>query len=441
MFPTGIPSMAGAAMSSPEATRLDIPASVTLIPELFSQNVFSVETVTFASPSRIRRLDPGAFHCFSSLRSICIPASVEFIARCCFILPSDHDYPLGWPSPITNLTFERGSKLREIEADAFSGCLSLRKFCIPASVELLTGLSLPPSGRCIVEVEKGNRYFQRRGDFVMSSNDHCIVRYFGRELELRIADDIEKIGDGCFRFCEIVSLEFGYESKVSSIGSQAFRHCEKLERISIPSSVMVLGASSFASCKSLQTVHFCAGSRLDMIPDLAFLGCSSLESIILPLSVKILGDYCFVSCEKLETSPLSVDSEIIRIGMSVFQGCWALRSVFLPSSVEIVGKSCFVWCPSLSSLTFASPPLHLRELLSFPPSLSGSFAIPDSVEILAFDGDFGYDCPLILIFERDSQLTDLDISDSETHRSRVFVQASTESLKRFRRNWEFTRNP
>jgi hypothetical protein len=411
------------------------------MPQFSSQEVISVETVTFEPPSQIRRLDRGAFRYLSSLKSICIPASVEFLARFCFVSTVHDKYPFSWTSPLTHLAFERGSKLHEIEADAFSGCLSLREFCIPASVEILTGRSLPPSWLCIVEVEKGNRCFQRRGDFVMSSNDRCVVRYFGPESELRIADDIEQIDDGCFRFSEIVRVTFASKSKGSSIGVEAFRHCQKLETISIPSSVTVLGASCFASCESLQTVDFCAGSRLDQIPDMSFVQCVSLESIILPLSVKILGECCFLNCQKLENSPLSVDSTLIRVGTSAFQNCWALTSMFLPSSVETVGESSFVSCPSLSSVTFASPSLHLRELLSLPSGLSGSFAIPDPVEILVFEAYFVYDCALTLTFERDSRLADLDVLDSESHRSRVFVRASTQSLKRFRRNWEFTRNP
>jgi hypothetical protein len=137
---------------SPNTNLLEIPVSFTLIPQFSSHEVISVETVTFEPPSQIRRIDGSAFRYFSSLTSICIPASVEFLARCCFI-----SQRLSFLLDFTTheSAFERGSKLRDIEADAFSGCLSLREFCIPASVELLTGLSLPPSRLCIVDVERG----------------------------------------------------------------------------------------------------------------------------------------------------------------------------------------------------------------------------------------------------------------------------------------------
>jgi hypothetical protein len=48
------------------------------------RNPQSVEEVTFERGSQIRRLDPGAFDKFHSLKSICIAASVEVLAANCF---------------------------------------------------------------------------------------------------------------------------------------------------------------------------------------------------------------------------------------------------------------------------------------------------------------------------------------------------------------------
>jgi hypothetical protein len=75
----------------------------------------------------------------------------------------------------------------------------------------------------------------------MSSNDRCLVRYFGRDSEVRIADEIERIDDGCFCFSEIAVVTFGPRSRLSSIGVEAFSCCGKLKVMSIPSSVTFLG--------------------------------------------------------------------------------------------------------------------------------------------------------------------------------------------------------
>jgi hypothetical protein len=41
------------------------------------------------------------------------------------------------------VTFEPGSKLRELESDAFANCDFLKRLRIPGSVEKMTGASLP----------------------------------------------------------------------------------------------------------------------------------------------------------------------------------------------------------------------------------------------------------------------------------------------------------
>jgi hypothetical protein len=100
--------------------------------------------------SQIRRLESCTFPQNCSLRSICIAASVEFIARSSFIaLDPAHSRLI---SDLSIVTFEAGSKLREIEAGAFSGCPMLKRMCIPASVERMTGKSLPLPQDCRIEI-------------------------------------------------------------------------------------------------------------------------------------------------------------------------------------------------------------------------------------------------------------------------------------------------
>jgi hypothetical protein len=423
---------------SPNAISLVLPASLTAVPQFSRQDVMDVETARFEPGSQITRPDTDTFGHFSSLLSICIPTSVEFLGVNCFI-SSESDVNSAI-SPLVNLTFERGSKLREIAPNALSGCFDLSEFCIPASVEKLKGLSLPPARLCVVEVESGNIYFHRAGDFIMSSNERCLVRYFGNDSEVKIGDEIETIDDGCFLRSVIAVVRFGPESKLSSIGVDAFFYCARLKMIALPSSVTVLGNSCFQACESLATVAFCAGSKLETIPEAAFTICLGLTSIILPPSAKTIGDNSFAYCWRLETWPIPVDSELIRIGASAFCDCYRLRSMFLPSTVEVVGRDCFVRCNLVSSLTFEVPS-HLRELLSLPSGLTGFVAIPDSVEILAFVLTLQSRGRCILTFGSESRLVDLGASVAgHKHDGSAFLRVSSRSLKNFRLNWEFTRS-
>jgi hypothetical protein len=341
---------------------------------------------------------------------------------------------------LAKVTFEPGSHLKEIKSEAFAGCHMTEELFIPASVERMTGASLPPSASCRIAIESGNRYFEEKEGFVMALNHHCLVRFLGKRGIVSIPDDIEEIDECCFQFCDVFSLVlFGSTSKLSSIGRLAFHFCSSLKTIKIPSSVTFLGPYCFSGCCSLATVSFCDGehSSLKCISDHAFVLCAALESIVLPSSVKIIEAGCFFGCRKLVVSPLPVDSEVVRIERIAFSGCGSLRSMILPPSVAFVGEFCFRECSALSSLTFASPS-HLRELLDLPPQLPVFLSIPDSVEILSFQSAPPPLHDRTLIFGPDSRLTEIRAKRSpRSSRWRSFVQFSSRSLKAFRIDLEF----
>jgi hypothetical protein len=407
--------------TEPDSETIVIPASVTVLTQDFFANAQSVKVITFEPGSQIRRLERATFIRCTSLKSIYIPASVEFIGAECFIdRPHDPELSSRRCCPLRTVKFEAGSKLREIESDAFFGCLSLNRIRIPSSIEKMDATSLPHSVICRIEVERGNPYFSREGDFLLDLTDHRILRYYGAKSELTIPDETEKISEVAFSACRpICVVRFGRMSRLSSIDRSAFAFCPKLQAITIPSSVTFLGDSCFLCCPVLECVSFCPGSKLAYIPNKAFHGCTRLESIT------------------LLTSITSRDSRVVRIGHHVFDHCQALKAVFLPSSVEFVGESCFTACDSLSTLTFSSPS-HLRELLDLPPDMSGFVSIPDSVEILSFHRSSRCSHQLTLVFGCGSRL--VKISAIPTWRSLrygSFLQVSTHSLKVFRRRLEF----
>jgi hypothetical protein len=71
--------------------------------------------VSFASESKLSRIEKSAFEGCSSLSSICIPSSVEILCEKCFC----------YCASLSNLTFESESKLSRIGESAFRHCSSL----------------------------------------------------------------------------------------------------------------------------------------------------------------------------------------------------------------------------------------------------------------------------------------------------------------------------
>jgi hypothetical protein len=85
----------------------------------------SFTTVSFEADSMLVRIEKSAFSLCLDLKSIFIPAHVEFIGDSVF---SDC-------SSLTQLTFESGSHLTDIGKLAFDCCRSLTSICIPREVE------------------------------------------------------------------------------------------------------------------------------------------------------------------------------------------------------------------------------------------------------------------------------------------------------------------
>lgn len=71
----------------------------------------------------------------------------------------------------------------------------------------------------------------------------------------------------------------------------------------------------------------------------AFKDCDGLKSIIIPSSVTSLGNYCFYYCSGLTS--ITIPSSVISLGNDCFLECSGLTSITIPSSVTSLGESCF----------------------------------------------------------------------------------------------------
>jgi hypothetical protein len=180
-----------------------------------------------------------------------------------------------------------------------------------------------------------------------------------------------------------------------------------LRSIVIPSSLVVLGESSFYGCWNLESVSFESGSRLERIeegtfefsgltsidipPSLTFIDGSALSgvslnsvsvspdhkrfrlrdcfledydgsticryfgvcsSVVVPSSVVVLGKASFLGCESLTSVIFESGSRLERIEESAFRLSKGLHSIEIPSSVVVLGESSFFRCRSLESMDF-----------------------------------------------------------------------------------------
>ena len=112
--------------------------------------------------------------------------------------------------------------------------------------------------------------------------------------------------------------------KVTAIGVNAFRDCEKITSVTVPSTVKTIGRAAFSGCESLKEVTI--PSSVTSIGEEAFKECRDLLSVTLPKSVETVGANAFQTCTLLlvyveaDTKPTDWDSDWNTSGRPVIWG-------------------------------------------------------------------------------------------------------------------------
>ena len=133
--------------------------------------------------------------------------------------------------------------------------------------------------------------------------------------EVFIPKNIRKIEDSAFSLCgDLKKVTFEKNSKLESIGWQAFDTCMKLTSIKIPSNVKVLETEAFCFCGDLKKVTFEKKSKLKEVGYGCFQYCDNLTTIAIPGTVKTIGNYAFERNRNLKTVIFKGPTPKIRTG-------------------------------------------------------------------------------------------------------------------------------
>lgn len=177
------------------------------------------------------------------------------------------------------------------------------------------------------------------------------IFYSCRSLtSVTIPEGITTIGQCAFEYCEALT-SVNIPNSVTSIGNWAFCDCTGLPVIDNLryADTYLVGAAK----KSLSTYTIRESTK--WIGDKAFRDCNELTSITIPSNVIAIASTAFANCSALTS--IIIPNSVISIGSEAFYGCRGLTSLTIGSSVSNISSSAFSGCTGLTSITcYATTP-------------------------------------------------------------------------------------
>ena len=255
-------------------------------------------------------------------------------------------------------------------------------------------------------------------------------------LEFKLNSDGKSysvVGIGTCKDTDIVIPAEYNGLSVTKIEAEAFRDCENLISIEIPSTMKSIWNNAFSGCKRLQRVSFDENSQLTSIGEYAFAYCESLTSIEIPSGVTHLWGGAFYDCSSLTS--VELPSTVTSIEGIVFRNCSSLESIIVAEgntvyhsvgnclietasktliagcnnsvipadgSVTIIGESAFAWCDSLTSVEIPSGVTSIEYGAFWGCYSLTNIKIPASVTNIGKDAF--YDCFRLYAIYNDSDL-------------------------------------
>ena len=252
----------------------------------------------------LTRVGARAFEFASQITSITLPETVEHIGMMAF---SDLNQMKEFTIP---------EKVNFIGEFAFSDCTGLEKITnlnpVPQDItgksvfynvkKTEVKLMVPPGSRTAYLLADTWGSFDieelpiRIGDLYYYLNDEDDYAEVTYQYELS-EDNYAFLPENTKL---VIPSEVTYNEKtydVRYINSGAFRNCDKIYRVEIPGSVLIVGSSAFNGCKNLWGATLNEGVKsLEMS---VFEGCSDLRKVSLPSSMKQIDNYAFKGCTNL----------------------------------------------------------------------------------------------------------------------------------------------
>lgn len=156
--------------------------------------------------------------------------------------------------------------------------------------------------------------------------------------KLFIANGTTTIPEYAFRGCDAIS-EVNIPSTVTTIGDYAFYKCRGLKNVTGGRGVTSVGDKAFSECEALHGAEFFNTGNAALEPH-AFDGCFNLRSAAIPADTLVVSGGVFRDCKMLSDVTLPTRTGG-RIDQQAFSGCSSLKEVEFASYYWQIGDNAF----------------------------------------------------------------------------------------------------
>ena len=203
------------------------------------------------------------------------------------------------------------------------GCLDnfgKRAFVLTPSIRYIDPQAFGFNDVTAFEQKGDNEYYSVKDGVLFNADGTVLVKYPGQREE----------------------KEFLIPDGTSAIGPYAFKRCDHLEKISLPSSLNVIEENAFRSCDALGEIEFSEETWIETIGEDAFSGCGCLTEIALP-PVRVIEEGAFGYCSSLHTVHLAEGTREIRDYAFTAD---AVSAPVFPKSLKKIGNYAFGKSPT-----------------------------------------------------------------------------------------------
>ena len=370
---------------------------------------------SLALPAGVTDVDWRAFASCGKLENIIVdPANPAFCSSNGDVFSHSMTY-LVYVPPGRAGVYAIPDSVTRVREFAFAGNTRLSRVRIPGSVRDIDMYAFGGETRLQeIEVAPDNANYRSVDGILYNHKGTLLLKYPPmREGDFSVPDGVVAISPNA---CEDVlgMKQLAIPASVKKIGRCAFSGCLNLKSVSFAEGVSVIGPWAFHGCEGLTEVELPAG--LTRIEGNVFEGCARLEKVSLPHDLKVIDDQAFQNCGRLHS--LHLPDGVTRIGRNAFRDCTSLKVVRLPPDLGVMERGLFSGCLSLTRVAISPGVTNLEEsvfakcpkladiyvdaanpaftsfdgvlysrdmkaLLHYPAALSGSFAIPDSIDFIA----------------------------------------------------------